>query len=255
MTFPIAIKGELLKTKRTSVIYIAIITAAIIPLIMLFFNAEEPEAMKSLKQDPWNIYFEDGSQPLNLVFLPLFIILITSLVPQLEHRNNTWKQVLASPQSKFNIYFSKFLIIQLLILLFLVVYNILVTFSLFGVHTFRSNLSLFSHSMNWKKFLTLNANIYISILAISAFQFWLGVRFKNFIIPLAIGFGLWMTAITMVGIYKWEHADKFPFAFPFMTIQPEYKTLPFVMWSSFVYCILFYLIGFLDFAKSKRRGI
>jgi hypothetical protein len=59
----------------------------------------------------------------------------------------------------------------------------------------------------------------------------------------------------MVGIYKWEHADKFPFAFPFMTINPEYKTLPFVMWSSLGYCILFSLIGFLDFVKRKRKGI
>jgi hypothetical protein len=83
--------------------------------------------------------------------------------------------------------------------------------------------------MNWKWFLALNANIYISILAISAFQFWLGVRFKNFIIPLAIGTGLWMAAIMMVGVYRWEHADKLFFAFPFMALLPKYETLPFVM--------------------------
>jgi len=254
MTYLTAIKAELLKTKRTSVIYVTMITSFIVPLMNFFFNGEEPPSMKALAANPWNKYFNDGSQPLLIVFLPLFVILITSLIPQLEHRNNTWKQVLASPQSKFNIYFSKFFIIQLFILFFIVMHNIYTVFSLMGIDAVRHDLKLSTHTLDWNRFWKLNGNIYASVFAISAFQFWLGVRFRNFIIPLAVGVGLWLSTLLLVGAYNWPHGDKIPYAFPFMMIMPKYKTLAFVVGSSFAYGIVFSLLGFLNFA-SRRKGI
>ena len=255
MTFPIAIKAELLKTKRTSVIYVAMIASFIPPLMMFFFTGEEAESMKVLAKDPWNDYFDGGSQFLHIVFLPLYVILITSLIPQLEHRNNTWKQVLTSPQSKFNIYFSKFFIIQLLIIFYLLLHNIYITLSLIGVDAVRHDLKLSSHSLNWNRYSAMMGNAYMSVFAISAFQFWLGVRFRNFIIPLAIGVGLWMSTLLLVGAYNWDQGDKIFFAFPFMMVDSKYKTLDFVVWSSLAYGILFLLIGFFDFAKRNRKGI
>lgn len=255
MSFPIAIKAELLKTKRTSVVYVAMIASFISPLLMFFFTGEEADSMKVLAQDPWNDYFKGGFQFLHIVFLPLYVILITSLIPQLEHRHNAWKQVLTSPQSKFNIYFSKFFVIQLLILFYLLLHNIYTTLSLIGVDAVRHDLKLSSHTLNWKWFLAKNGNAYMSVFAISAFQFWLGVRFRNFIIPLAIGVGLWMSTLLLVGAYNWDQGDKIFFAFPSMMVTSKYKTLDFVIMSSLAYGVFFSLIGFLDFAKRKRKGI
>ena len=255
MSFPIAVKAELLKTKRTSVIYVALIASFIAPLMMFFFNGEEKDSMEALARNPWNKFFKDGFQPILLVFMPVYVILITSLIPQLEHRNNTWKQVLTSPQSKFNIYFSKFFIIQLLILLFVLLHNLFTTLGLIGIDAVRHDLKLTSHSLDWRWLLRANGNAFISVFAISAFQFWLGVRFRNFIVPLAIGVGLWLSTMIIVGGFNWPHGDKVPFAFPFMMVMPSYKTLDFVVWSSLAYGIFFSLIGFFDFAKRNRKGI
>ena len=254
MSFPIAFKCELLKTKRTSVVYLAMIAAVIVPFLMMLFKAEEPGEFQKLSKDPWYMCYEDAGQPIAILFLPLFVILITSLVPQLEHRNNTWKQVLASPQTKFNIYFSKFLIIQLLILLFLVMHNLYMVLSVMGVHHLRSDIAIYDRGMNWEWFFRFNGNLYLTVLGLSAFQFWLGVRFRNFIVPLAIGFGLLMAGILLVGAYKWPHGDKYPFAFSLMLYVSEFKNYAFLVWSSIVYAVGFSVIGFWDFVRRRKIG-
>lgn len=66
-----------------------------------------------------NAVFELGTERNGLVFLPLFVILLCTLLPQIEYRNNTWKQVFDSSQTKEAVFLARFLNINRLILLFL----------------------------------------------------------------------------------------------------------------------------------------
>src|SRR6188472_311314 len=120
MKLPIALRSEMLKTKRTASFYFTIIGAAPIPAIFLLNVLTGGGDVAALGKDPLNAIFELGAERNGLIFFPLFVILICTLLPQIEYRNNTWKQVFASPQSKGNIFLAKFLNINLLIILFLV---------------------------------------------------------------------------------------------------------------------------------------
>src|SRR5260221_1484084 len=125
MSFPISLEAEILKTRRSAAFWLSVIGAGFTPAIfflMYFFN---PEVFTvRLKDQPWQSHFSNGWQSLSAFLLPMFIILICSLIPQIEYKNNTWKQVFASPQSLGNIFFSKFMTIHLMILFCFSLFNL-----------------------------------------------------------------------------------------------------------------------------------
>lgn len=254
MNIQIAIRSEVLKMKRTASLYLCLIIALIIPLMTLLLDYGSQEGIDILKKDPWKIYFDEASQGLYFLLLPLFIVLISTLLPQLEFRNNTWKQVFASPLPLQQVFLSKFLTIQGLILLFLVAYNGFMILSLIGINLKNPSLNLFAHRMDWDQLLLANAKTYISALAISALQFWMGLRYRNFIVPVGIGFVGWFAALIIVVEY---HLDGrfLPFAYPLLVTAPRFDAmLPTILWSSAGYAFLFLLLGWIDFSRRNVHG-
>src|SRR5687768_13729368 len=119
MSFAISLRSETLKTKRSASFWLSILAAGFMPGILflaLFFNPGE--AVKELHDQPWKTFFRWGWQPMVVMIFPMFVILICTLIPQIEYKNNAWKQVFASPQSLANIYFSKFVTIHLMLFFF-----------------------------------------------------------------------------------------------------------------------------------------
>src|SRR5687767_3775007 len=118
----------------------------------------------------------------SVALFPLFVILICTLLPQIEYRNNTWKQVFASPQTKGNVFLAKFMNVHLLMLVFLIATHLFMFLTIAGVNFIKPTLNLFKHPLNGTTVLVNAANAYILLLAVCAIQFWLGLRFRNFIV-------------------------------------------------------------------------
>src|SRR6187455_1549716 len=116
MTFTASLRSEFLKIKRTSVIYLMLITAFIIPLVQLF-DYGLPDSGKPI--NGWDQFYKEGFMVFVFVFLPLFFVLASTLLMQLEIKNHAWKQVLASPQPFFHILLAKFTVMQVLAIAFL----------------------------------------------------------------------------------------------------------------------------------------
>jgi lantibiotic transport system permease protein len=258
MSLLLSFRSELIKTKRTSSVYLCIIVAtlaAFIPLTML----TDPSPVGKLKNDLWNQYYLEGVKGLHFVLLTMYITLIATLLPQIEYRNNTWKQLLASPQPIRNIFVSKFLVIHLLILLFFIVYNLLMGLTAFAFHFLKPGFHFSEHSFNWNKWILSNFKTYLSIFAISAVQFWMGMRYKNFIAPIGIGLVLWMAAGVMVFEFHWEHAEFFPHAYPVLSLlsvinKPEIILFGIYEWASIGYAVFFLLLAFVDFNKKGAKA-
>ncbi|HYE56131.1 MAG TPA: ABC transporter permease [Chitinophagaceae bacterium] len=249
-----ALRSELLKTKRTAGFYFTLIAAALIPAIFLLNILTGGSDLAAISKDPLNTMLEMDIQRSGLVFFPIFVILVCTLLPQVEYRNNTWKQVLTSPQTKANIFFAKFLNINLLVLLFLAANLVFMLLVIVVTHFSNPALNLLNQPLDELRLLVRIGNSYVTMLALCAFQFWLGLRFRNFIIPIAIGFALWFTGMMMTFEFQSGLVEFFPYSFqilPFMSaFQPKMAQ---VAWSSAGYAMLFLLIGFLDF-RSKRMN-
>jgi hypothetical protein len=258
MSYAISIQAELLKTKRTASFWLSIIGAAFIPtLFTLAYYFEPRGAVKDLAAAPWTIHFTFGWQAMNSFIFPMYIILICALIPQIEYKNNSWKQVFASPQTTAQVYFSKYITIQMMILSFYVMFNLLMIFSGVLTNLLNDQFTFLSRPIDWEKLLRLNLKTYVSILGISAIQYCLSLRFKNFIAPVGIGLGLIVTSVIALN-FHWQHIYKLPFAHPILTLMsmknPNRPLLENHELNSIGYFAVFLLIGYLDLKFKKEKG-
>jgi hypothetical protein len=148
-------------------------------------------------------------QSMAVMMLPMFIILVTSLVVQIEYRNNSWKQLHTSPQPLPVIFAAKLIVILTLLVEVLVVFNAglylagVVPGLLFGVQAPAGPIPC-------HLFLTRNVHFLIDALPMVALQYLLALHFKNFAVPLGVGMGLWLGAIGMV---SWQYSYVIPYTY------------------------------------------
>ena len=82
MSFPIALRAEVLKTKRTASFWLTVMGAAFIPALFFLAYTVKPEgSIKQLAPAPWTVHFLYGWQALSSFLFPMYIILICSPIP------------------------------------------------------------------------------------------------------------------------------------------------------------------------------
>lgn len=253
MNLLVSLRSELLKTIRTASFYLTLIGAAAGPVVYLLNVLVDEDEIDASKKDPLNALFKMLSEMNGTALFPLFVILICTLLPQIEYRNNTWKQVFASPQTKANVYLAKFMNVHLLMLVFLIATHLFMFLTIVGINFIKPTLNLFKHPLNGNVVLVNAANAYILLLAVCAIQFWMGLRFRNFIVPIGIGLALWLSGTIMAVQYKSNLVYYFPYSFHAFPVSTKLKSsLTQIAWTSLVYALLFLIVGFLDF---KRRTV
>jgi hypothetical protein len=142
-----------------------------------------------------------------------------------------------------------------LILLFLVATHIFIFLTVVSAHFIDPTLDLLNQPLDGSVVLRKAGNAYVTVLALCAIQFWIGLRFKNFIVPIAIGLALWLTGTLMVLEYHSSFANYFPYSFQIFPIFPKDKSgLNQVAWISVGYCILFLAGGFIEFRRRRMIG-
>jgi lantibiotic transport system permease protein len=254
MNLFISLRSELLKTTRTASFYLTLIGAAVGPVIFLLNILLDEGEVDALEKDPLNALFKTLSEINGIAFFPWFIILICTLLPQIEYRNNTWKQVFASPQTKANVYVAKLMNVQLLMLVFLIATHVFMLLTIVGVNIIKPSLNLFRQPLNGSTVLVNAANAYILLLAVCAIQFWMGLRFRNFIVPIGIGLALWLTGTILAVQYNSKLTSYFPYSFHAVPVSKILKPqLTQVAWTSLGYALLFFIVGFFDFRRTVSK--
>jgi hypothetical protein len=255
MTLATAIRSELVKSRRTSVWLLSLVAAFIGPLYS-YLDSTAIYRVDAVQADPWNVHMTGmGPRVLNMMILPFFLMLICTLQAQLEYRNNTWKQVYVSPLPLLKVYLAKFMVIQFMLLGVIVLSCALMVGTLFGVDRFGPPLDLAGHGLDWPPFLLFWSRIYLTVLGISAFQFWLGLRFRSFVVPLVIGICLYLAAAMMMEEHPLAHDKFYPYLYPLRNCFPKDRSeVTTMLWGSAAYTILFLLLGFLDFRRKPRTS-
>jgi lantibiotic transport system permease protein len=253
MSLIISLRSEVLKTKRTAAFYFTLIGASVIPIMILFSIATQGMmGDKRIKTDPINFLFNLSSEILSICIFPMFVVLACTLLPQIEYKNAAWKQVLTSPQTKLNIFTAKFLNVQLLMLLFILASHLFIWIVVIATHFMHPELNVLQQSFNAGNLFEVYGHLYVSVLAICAIQFWIGLRSRNFIVPIAIGIACWLVGTLMAAEYHSSASPYFPYSFHVIRLLPMFKQyLGQVEWTSFGCCILILGLAFLDFKKRK----
>lgn len=214
------ISTEFIKSKKTFAWWLVILGAGFMPAFVSFvFLSKWRHLVPPQGHNPWNDFTEMSWKGMGFLYTPLFIVLLTCLFLNIEHKNNTWKHIFTLPISKSRIYISKLLTLIIFIALFYILYiPIWIGFG-FGVGLLKPQLQLTNYSPDYNSLLSLCFHSFIASLGILAIHFWLSIRFKNMIIPIAIAIS---ASIVWVALYQGQ-ADEinyFPYAYHYSTVSP-----------------------------------
>ena len=255
-TFLVNTKAEFLKTKRTAAFWLSVAGATFIPLVNFIRLVAKPDHfIPYMHKDPWNIIIDDNWKASTLFLLPMFVILVTSLVVQVEYRNNTWKQVYALPRSYADIFFSRFLVIHCMILFCFILFNVSIIAASSVTNIFHPGYEFFSHPVPWITLLQITGKVYLSVFAITAIQYWLSLRLKNFIVPMGIGLALVITGLI---IHQWDKLYYYPYMYSAIAYWKEFRRVPGMSqqaeWYNAAWFLVILLLAFVDTVKRKEKG-
>ena len=250
--------SEWLKRRRSLTTWLVLGSAAFVPSIVFLSRFRRIGALPALHRAPrfWDLLWVQVWESMALMILPLAMMLMVSLITQIEDRNNAWKQVHAAPLPLPAIYLGKlivivFLVFQLLMLFTGAIYliGLLPAIVVPGVDRPSQPFPLLAYVKRALEFLA-------DALPIVAVQYMLALRFRTFVAPLAIGMALWILA---VGTVSWKYNFLIPYSYAGLDyLMVEYHrrvTLPAspraIAGTVF---FVFTLAGYAGFAWRKDKG-
>ena len=212
-----SLKNELIKLKRTFAFWLTIISALLFPI--LFFIAyflKHKTNTPDIGINPWEKFMTVQIENSIPFFIPMFIVLITSLIMQVEHKSLGLKHLFALSIPKWSIYFGKLTIVIFAIITTYIYYYIaiLLTGALLGL--IHPDLAFLNFQPDYLKFINILFTSFVATLGIIGIQFWLSFRFKNFIVPLGIGMFL---AIIGIIISQAPQSIYFPYSFSVLSVS------------------------------------
>lgn len=255
-TFLISLQTEFMKVRHSAALWMVLAGSAFLPLMqILMYLTKTNNFLAELGKDPWMGHIRIGFQGASFFLWPMFIILVASMVTQIEYRNNTWKQVMASPLKVGDVYFSKFIVIQSMILAGYLLFDGWELFSASVTQMFQPGFNFFHSPVHWQSILFLDIKSYIAILGMSTIQYCISLRFKNFIGSIGIGLALIISGLFMM---SWDKVEYFPYAYSALTFirgrfNGDFILLKHEYWS-LAYFAFFLSVGFADFLFRRERG-
>lgn len=184
-----------------------------------------------------------------LLFLPLLTGVFSAFVCRYEHIGGGWKQLLAMPVSRGNVYIAKFLLVLGLIA---------ITQMLFASGLILAGqLKGFEEAIPWKMIVVSLLGGWVACLPLAALQIYVSVAWSSFAAPLAIN--VIFTLPNMLVVNSEKFGPFYPWAQPFLAMVPTgqdgfgamnvtMETLLLVIFGSF---ILFFLSGFTYFQRKE----
>ena len=212
MMFFKSFKSEWLKTRRSLAFWMVMVggffTPAIIIAVRLIRYEHRPEIYAA--DGFWTTLWNSSWQSMAVFLLPLGAILSTSLITQLEYKNNTWKQLHTLPLSYTTIFVSKLAVIITLMLQFFVLFNIGIALAGLVPYLLVPGTPFPAEPVPYMFFLRENAYYFAGCLPIVALQYLISLQFKNFIVPMGIGIVLWIGALSSL---SWKYGYLVPYTY------------------------------------------
>ncbi|MGB3466588.1 MAG: ABC transporter permease [Cyclobacteriaceae bacterium] len=253
-----SIKNEMLKLKGTFALWLSIISALFIPFIFLIYYLLKHQSLIPAEGiNPWEKFLVDQIMSAVPFLIPFFIILITSLIIQVEHKPSAMKYLFSLPIPKWSVYFGKLLVSVGLILLTYILFFLAMLLVGNIVGFVHQELNFHDFPPTYQKSLQLLFRSFIAILGMVGIQFLLSFRIKNFIVPLGIGMVLVITGLI---VYKAEESFYFPYTYNMLSLFPlsiEEKEItlwfPKVSIISICYFLAFSIVGYLNIRQMNVK--
>lgn len=255
-TFHNTLRAEVIKCKNSQALWLTVLGAAFIPFINLLKCVLKPDYfVNQVKNKPWQVWLDYNWQIAASLMVVTYIILVTSLIVQIEVRNNAWKQVLVSPRSYAEIFLSKFAMVHVLIMVCILFFNLFMVASAYLTYLIQPKYPFFSHAIPLADMATTSVKMYGSMLGVIAIQYCLSIHLKNFATAIGIGIVFFIGGFM---IRQWEHIGLYPYMYPILVYFPNPGIASGisnkVLLNSAVWGIGVTVIGLIIFSLKKEKG-
>jgi len=207
-----AIKAEHIKKRGTGLYYMSFAFGLLLPLLNVIIVILNEELNNKPDTFPFNVFTKNLEVVLDsfAVFIfPLLIILTTSKIAQLDHKNGGWQLMETTPLHKLSIYLSKFCVILIsnIIAIFTFIFSsIILTFILYLIIE-KPEVAQFNLPLTY--LLQIFIRLFIASLFLTAFQYFLSVKISSYIWSVLIGFFLLIGSLIASNLIRIP--DWFPF--------------------------------------------
>jgi lantibiotic transport system permease protein len=231
------LSADFLKIKRKMILFLVFLGPfGVVALEAVNFGLRYEYLTGVYAKDLWKGLIGEASF-LSIPAIMLGLALITSMIANIEHQTNAWKQLLALPVSKGKVFTSKFLLAAVLLLISCVLL-------FFGLII----LGLILDFGTDIPFLHLAKSVFFPYLAgmpFIALQLWISITMKNQAIPLTAGI-----LATVLTLFSVKFPDWVPLKWLFLESWggPFYSALAGVLLG-----IAIYLTGLIDFSRKEVK--
>ncbi|PLS17291.1 permease [Bacillus sp. M6-12] len=232
------LSSDFLKIKRKMIWFLVFLgPIGVIGLEALNFGLRYEYLTDRYKNDLWGGLIGEV-RFLSIPALMIGLTIIISMIANVEHQTNSWKQLLALPITKFKVFTSKFLLAS--ILLFVSCTLLFVGTILFGV------IIKYGTDIPLVNLLKIIYYPFLAAMPFIALQTWISITFKNQANALTIGI-----LGTVLSLYSISFPDWVPYKWPLLENHwggPIYSVIAGVLLGLAVY-----LAGLTDFTRKEVK--
>jgi hypothetical protein len=259
LSFIHSLQSEWLKKKRSLASWIVIIGSFFTPAIVTVVRIIYSHGLQPIyaSDNFWRQLWKNSWESMAIFLLPLGVILATSLIAQIEYRNNTWKQLHTLPLNLATIFFSKLAIIIFMMLQFFVLFNIGIYLSALIPFLVVKGVSYPKAPFPFIPFLKEDALFFIDCLPVIALQYLISLKYKNFLVPVGLGFIFWIAAI---GSLSWKYSYLIPYTycmFNYLKGQTGGRAVTPALnihWLAVGYFFVFTILSYILYITKKEKG-
>jgi hypothetical protein len=249
---------EVIKVKNSFAFWLTILCAVIIPTgLLLAFSYEWKLLIPHPGENPWDDYLTRAFNGCAFT-APLFVLLLTGLILNIEHTSQGWKHIFTLPVSRGRIFLNKLILLLTIIAGFYIIYFFLIIMVGYFLGSYRNQLKFLDYSPDWKYLFAFMIRSFVSILGMTAIQFWLSFRKKNLIVSFGIGLLCFMTAISLtMPRIVWDNVIYYPYAASLLMINHYEKHSQYFFetyhLASIAWFIFFSLFAYWDFTTKFEK--
>lgn len=230
--------SELLKIKRKMILFLVFLgPMGVIALEAVNFGLRYEWLTGIYKDDLWGGLIGEVSM-LSIITILIGLTILTSMIANIEHQTNAWKQLLALPISKTQVFTGKVLLSIVLLL---------ISCLLLAGGTIVLGIALkFGTNIPILYLLKMCFFPFLAAMPFIILQIWLAITLKNQAIPLTVGILGAILSMSAINFPDWV-----PWKWPLLINdwdKPIYSVL-----AGFLMGILLYFISLLDFNRKDVK--
>jgi len=183
-----------------------------------------------------------------LLFLPLITGVWAGLVCRYEHQAGGWKQLLAAPVTRGQVFVAKYAVIMLLVL----VMQLLYLAALYAAGRVQEITDPFPLDIVWKSIF----GGWVAVFPLAALQLWMSMMWKSFAAPFVVNVIFTLPSILVVNSERF--GPYYPWSQPFsmMYIGGSTDDVFFIPWEQLLTVVggsfvLFFLAGYIYFQRKS----